>query len=160
MQSPPVLVMGLGNWNRGDDAVGLEVAHRLRAMVPGHCSVIEVDGDLLASLDRWDAVELAVIIDAVSSGATPGTIHKFEVSDQPLPGGLTGTSTHAFGLQELIELGRALRKLPRKMTVLAIEGQNFGVGANMSPECLASIGPAVEALLEVIGCTSAPLQWT
>lgn len=160
MQPPPVLVMGFGNWNRGDDAVGLEVARRLRGMVPGHCSVLEVDRDPLSSLDQWDGVELAVIIDAVSSGATPGTIHKFEVSDQPLPGRLTGTSTHAFGLRELIELARALGTLPRRMTVLAIEGRNFGVGADMSPECLASIGPAIEALLEETGCTSTPLRKT
>ncbi len=160
MQSPPVLVMGLGNWNRGDDAVGLEVARRLRAMVPGHCSVLEVDGDPLASLESWDGIELAVIVDAVSSGATPGTIHRFDVSNQPLPGGLVSTSTHAFGLQELIELGRALGKLPREVTVLAIEGQRFGIGSRMSPECLASIGTVIEALLEEIGCTNTPLLRT
>lgn len=160
MDAPRVLVMGLGNRNRGDDAIGLEVARRTRDMVPGHCSVIEVDGDPLASLDRWDGAELAVVIDAVSSGAAPGTIHRFDVSDRPLPGGLAGTSTHAFGLRELVELGRALGKLPGRMTVLAVEGRNFGMGSAMSPECLASIGPTIEALLEETGCTSTPLRRT
>ena len=155
-QAPSILVVGLGNRHRGDDAVGLEVARRLRGRAPGNCSVIEVEGDSLGVLDWWDGIDVAVVIDAVTSGAPPGALHRFDALARPLPGGLTGTSTHAIGLRELIELGHALGKIPRRMIVLGVEGQDFGIGAKLSPDCLASIGPAIEAALEEIGCTSAP----
>ena len=159
-QEPAILVVGLGNRHRGDDAVGLEVARRLKSLAPGNCSVIEVEGDPLGVLDMWDGVGLAVVIDAVTSGAAAGLLHRFEALVSPLPGGLAGTSTHAMGLRELIELGCALEKVPRRMIVLGIEGQDFGIGAGLSPGCLASIDPAIEAALEEIGCTSTPWRET
>ena len=123
-------------------------------MVSDHCSVIESDGDPLGVLDRWDGVALAIVIDAVSSGVIPGTIHKFDVTDRPLPASLSAASTHVFGLRELIELGRAVGKLPRRLTVLGIEGRNYSIGSRMSPECLAVIAPTVEEVLEEIECMS------
>ena len=159
-QGPSVLVVGLGNRHRGDDGVGLEVARRLKGMAPGNCCVIEIEGDPLGVLDKWDGVDVAVVIDAVASGAAPGFLHRFEASTRPLPRGLAGASTHAIGLRELIDLGRALGKVPGKMIVLGIEGRDFSMGIGLSPGCLASIGPATEAVLEEIGCTNTPWRKT
>ena len=52
------------------------------------------------------------MIDGVSSGAAPGTLHRFEVADEPLPAELFSSSTHALGVAEAVELARELDRLP------------------------------------------------
>jgi hydrogenase maturation protease len=49
-----VIGIGIGNPDRGDDAVGLAVARRVRDAAPGGVTVKELDGDQLTLLDEWD----------------------------------------------------------------------------------------------------------
>jgi len=130
------LVIGLGNAARGDDAAGLIAARRLGGLAH--------EGDPLALLDVWDGAAHAVVIDAVRSGAEPGTVHRFDAVAAPLPARLrTSTSTHAVGLAEAIELARSLGRLPDRMIVHGIEGGRFEAGAALSPAVSAAIDAVV-----------------
>jgi hydrogenase maturation protease len=134
--APERLVIGLGNASRGDDAAGLVAARRLGGL--------EHEGDPLALLDLWEGAELALVIDAVSSGSEPGTIHRFDVGAGPLPVRMrSSTSTHAVGLAEAIELARALGRLPARLTVYGIEGERFGVGTALTPAVEAAVNAVV-----------------
>lgn len=148
------LIIGLGNDFRGDDAVGLEVARRLKALVPDGLNVIEVGGDPMSAIDMWSTAETVIVIDAVMSGVEPGTVHKHDVTDASLPSAMGSVSTHFFGLGELIELARAVGKFPRRLVVQGIEGQDFGIGAQISDVCRVSIDRVVDAVLEEVGCMS------
>ena len=65
----------------------------------------------------------------------PGTVSRLDASTEPLPARLqTSSSTHAFGLHEAVELGRALGQLPARVIVYAIEGRSFQAGAALSAE--------------------------
>jgi hydrogenase maturation protease len=134
------LIAGVGNDWRGDDAAGLVAARRLRERLPG-VRVIEVASDAAALLDAWDGVGLAIVIDAVRSGAPPGTIHRLDGDPGPSPALRLG-STHAIGLAEAIELGRALDRLPARLEIYGIEGARFEAGAGLTPV----VARAVEAL--------------
>ena len=126
-------VVGVGNDMRGDDAVGLVVARNLRELLP-EADVIERSGepaDLLEALG--DGVEAVVLVDAVSSGAPPGEVHRVDATEAALPFAASA-STHGLGLAETIELGRALGRLPARLLVYGIEGRTFEVGAPLSPE--------------------------
>jgi hydrogenase maturation protease len=126
-------VVGLGNALRGDDAVGLVVARRLRALVPA-ADVIERSGEPAELLETLgDGVEAVVLVDAVSSGGLPGEVHRLDASEAPLPLAARA-STHGLGLAETIELGRALDRLPPRLLVYGIEGRAFELGAPLSPE--------------------------
>ncbi|MDP3063769.1 MAG: hydrogenase maturation protease [Chloroflexota bacterium] len=130
----PVLLVGVGNDYRGDDAAGLAVARRLKAMrLPG-VAVVEATGDGASLLDVWQGHEHVVIVDAVSSGAVPGTVHRFDAHAKPIPMELFRSSTHAFGLADAIELARAMGQLPQRLVVYGIEGRRFEVGAGLSEE--------------------------
>ena len=61
---------------------------------------------------RWAGADEVVVVDAVRSGAPPGTRAPLRRAGEPLPPALRGASTHAFGLAEAIELARALGRLP------------------------------------------------
>jgi hydrogenase maturation protease len=50
-----------------------------------------------------------------------------------LPASMFRGSTHAFGLNEAVELSRALKQLPSNFIIYGIEGQNFDTGSSDSP---------------------------
>jgi hydrogenase maturation protease len=145
--APRVLVLGVGNPDRGDDAAGLEVARRLRDTVPGDVQVREMGLDGMAMLDAWEGPSTVVIVDAMSSGAMPGTVERFDATDDPMPSRRFGTSTHAFSVAEAVELGRALGRLPEKVVVIGIEGKCFDPGARLSPEVERGLDQVVDRVL-------------
>lgn len=133
------MVIGVGNAARGDDAAGVIAARRLGGL--------EHEGDPVALLHVWCDADTAIVIDAVSSGAPPGTVHRFDATAAPLPTKLRGSSsTHALGLAEAIELGRTLGQLPARLIVYGIEGERFEAGAELTPAVAAAIEAVVEAV--------------
>jgi len=138
-----VLVIGVGNALRADDAAGLEVVRRLRAR-PG-LEIREQSGEATALLDALRGRAAALIVDA-ALGAEPGRLHRLDAAAHPLPQGLFGCSTHGFGVAEAIELARALGVLPPVCVVYAVEGERFETGAPMSD----AVARALPALAEDI----------
>ena len=144
-----VMVIGVGNALRHDDGAGLVVARRLRARRGGvPITVREHEDETLALLDLWAGSDAVVLVDAIRSGATPGTIHRFDASEEPLPSELRGSSsTHAVGIGEAIELARSLRRLPRRVLVLGVEGRRFDAGAGLSAEVEAGLDGLADLVL-------------
>jgi hydrogenase maturation protease len=140
------LVIGIGNPWGHDDAAGVELARRLRAAAPDGISVIELDGEPVTLLEAWAGQRAAIVVDAVSSGAPPGTVHRFDAAAAPLPARTFTHSTHVLGLAEAIELGRALGRLPERLVVYGIEGERFDAGAGLSP----AVERAVDELCDSI----------
>ena len=136
-------VIGLGNEWRGDDGAGPEVARRLGGQV--------LSGEPVGLVEALEGEDEVVLVDALSSGAAPGTVHVFEAGAEPLPARLFGSSsTHALGLAEAVELARSLGRLPRRVLVYGIEGAAFDYGTGLSPEVESAVGRVVE---EVASCT-------
>ncbi len=87
---------------------------------------------------------MVILIDAISSGAPPGTIYRFDALTQPMPAYYSLHSTHAFGVVEAIELARVLHVLPPCLVVYAIEGKNFASGIGLSREVEKAVQEVVE----------------
>jgi len=145
---PNTLVIGIGNAYRSDDAAGLIAARLVRERVPEHYSVIEETGDGTALMERWKGADSVLVMDAVRSGAAPGTVMRFDATMRPLPASMFGNSTHAFGLAEGVELSRALNQLPRQLIVYGVEGQNFAAGTNLSSAVELAMQGLVERILQ------------
>lgn len=145
-------VIGVGNRWRSDDAAGLLVVDRLRARLD---DVVECEGEPVAMIVAWQGAESVVLVDAVSSGAPPGTLHRLDASEEKLPGEWFAASTHHLGVHDAVELARALGKLPRRVIVIGIEGARFGAGERLSPEVEAAVDAAAQLVEEeVAACTS------
>ncbi len=130
-----VRVIGVGNRDRGDDAAGLVAVRLLRRAlrpVPPHVSFALSDGDAGRLLDAFHGAAAILVVDAVTSGAAPGALVRLDARRAPLPASLHTASTHGFGLAEAIELGRALGRLPERLTVWGIEAGRFDLGARLS----------------------------
>ena len=144
----------LGSRFRGDDAVGPLAAERLRAAgVP----VLDCADEPTRLLGLWDGLDTVVVVDAVRSGAAPGTLHRVDAAGGPLPRDVGLASTHAMGIADALDLGRALGRAPRRVVVLGLEGAAFGMGDEPTPAVSAALDGLVAAVrdeLEEEPCTS------
>jgi hydrogenase maturation protease len=126
----------------GDDAAGLLVAQTLRRRALPALEVVEHEGEPIELIECCDGASALWLVDAARSGAPAGTLHRFDVSERPLPSGLFGLSTHRIGLAEAVEFARALERLPLSVMVYGIEGASFAPGADVS----AAVAAAAQAL--------------
>lgn len=136
-------VLCLGNRFRGDDAFGLLVADRLReSSVP----VLECADEPTRLLDSWSALELLVIVDAARSGMAAGTVRRIELGEGRALAGLGLTSSHAFGIEETLEVARELGRLPRRVVLYAVEAEELSTGGALTPAVAAAVGPVARSV--------------
>jgi hydrogenase maturation protease len=141
-----ILVLGVGNPYRHDDGVGPLIAERLAAS--GIAARME-NGEGAELMEAWQGFPHVVLVDAASSGAAAGTIHRFEAAESRLPTGLFHYSSHLFSVAEAIEMARILGRLPERMAVYGIEGRDFSYGEGLSAE-VAAAADVVEAEIRAL----------
>ena len=111
-----LLIAGIGNLFFGDDAFGCEVTRRLRAsharLHPGvelrdFGVSVRALGYELASRSAADSGERVLIVDAVATGAAPGTLQLFDLA---APDAFCArlVTHHAQGLADALHTARAL----------------------------------------------------
>lgn len=142
-----VVVIGVGNPYRGDDAAGLAAAERLQSRVPEHVSVLPCEQEPSRIVDAWQGARAAVVVDAVQSGSEPGTLHRVDATTEPVPAHVFRSSTHAFGVGETIEVARALGRLPARIVVYGVEGASFAAGIGLTPRVETAVDEVVAAVL-------------
>ena len=125
----------------------METARRVReCRLPASARVHLHEGEAIGLLELWQGADTAVVIDAVRSGAPPGTIHRLDATHAPLPSLVRRSSSHTIGIGDAIELARALGTLPRRIRVYGIEGHRFEAGGGLSDEVCAALDPLVGEL--------------
>ena len=152
------VVIGVGNPLRGDDAAGVSVAERLGPRVPDGVEVVSCNEEPSRLMEAWEGAESVVLVDTVSSGAPPGTLHRFDAGEEAVPARTFRSSTHAIGISDTIELARALGRLPRRVRVFGIEAGGFATGAELTPAVDSAVAFLVKDVLhdlEEERCTSA-----
>jgi hydrogenase maturation protease len=119
-----------GNRDRGDDAAGLLVAERLEAFgIP----VVVCPGGALELIEAWTGASDVLVIDAVVTGAAPGTVQPWDGLEAEIPQ-RPPASTHGLGVGEAIALARILGRLPARLRVYGIEAAQFQPGTEASPQ--------------------------
>lgn len=147
-----MLVVGVGSPDAGDDAVGFLVADAVaRLGLPGVEVLTHEDPTDLPLL--WRGRARVVVVDAVRSGATPGTVVAVALDAAAgggrLPSG-RGAGTHDFGLASAIGLSRALGTLPGHLTVVGVEGVAFAPGDPLSPAVASAVGEATRVVRRLV----------
>lgn len=152
---PRVIVIGVGSPYRRDDGVGPEIVRRLADALPaGHgVELRELDGEPVRLMQAWQGADEVYLIDAVRSGATPGTLHRFRPEE--LPGGPEAAQDagvrlgggHLLGVEDAIALARVLDQLPRSLVVLGVEGADFDAGVGLTPAVRAAARAVTDSLV-------------
>jgi hydrogenase maturation protease len=101
-------------------------------------------------LDAWEGSPRVVLVDAVRSGADPGTIHVLDIHASGFPDGVAWYSSHSLGVPEAVALARRLGCLPDVLVVYGIEGRCFGFGTGLSAEVDRAASALVERLLRSV----------
>jgi hydrogenase maturation protease len=139
-----IRIIGLGNELRGDDAVGLLAARRLRQALGNRAEVIEAEMAGVDLIELMKGARVVILIDAARSGQNPGIIHRLDASDSSIGVRVFPHSTHALGISDVLELARAMGVLPARVIVYGIEAGNTEAGQALSSS-------VAKALDEVVG---------
>lgn len=145
-----VLVVGIGNIDRGDDGTGIAVARHIRARISSCIPVVVHSGEATGLIELWQTMnaQTVYLIDTMCSDLPSGTIHRFEAHDSPLPAQFfSNYSTHSFGIVQAIELARVLNCLPPQIIIYGIEGLRFDANASFSAEVEVAVLKTVELIM-------------
>jgi len=156
-----LLFLGVGNDQRGDDAVGPYLAARFAAhegLLALGVDVISHGGEGASLMSLWEGVDLVVVVDAMMSHRKHGFVQRFDVVKDKLGGGVFRYSSHLFGLAEAVEMARQLHKLPKAMIVYGVEGLAFEFGAPLSKPVAAAAKKVERQVLADFGLMSARVR--
>ena len=129
----PLRLIGIGNLFRGDDAVGIILAERIRTEgLPG-LEVILHQGDGASLISLWEGVERVILVDAVFGQGPTGRLLRFDLNKETLPEEMFPVSTHALGIPEVLQMVKSLHQpLPSSFLLFGITGERFDWGAKGS----------------------------
>lgn len=124
--------IGLGNEDRGDDAVGLRFAKDLGHLNPNHIFSEEegLEEVVLDILMRKEILSV-IFVDACDFGAEPG-----EIAFLPMDSVGEGISTHKVPLAMLMAL---IQKEGKKAYLVGIQPKSLDFGKSVSKTALASL---------------------
>lgn len=141
-------MIGLGNPDRGDDAVGPLVAGRAAGALGLPADSCPPPGPV-ELLERWEGVDLAVVVDAVRAGDPPGTVRVIDAADEAVLGTATA-STHGLGLACALRLSQAVGRAPARVVLVGVEGGDFSAGGRLSPAVAKAVPEAVRTVVDLI----------
>lgn len=145
-----ILVLGIGQSLRGDDAAGLEAVRQWRERSPETAGRPEVRVEAselpgLALLDLLNEVEAAVIVDAVQSIHPPGTIHRL-TENELLSFASNAKSAHGWGLAETLRMGSQLTEARPHIRIVGIAAGQMEMGAGLSQAVAGALAKACDAI--------------
>lgn len=147
------LVVGLGNPILGDDGVGWRVAEQVRACL-GHADVdvlcLSLGG--LALMEHLAGYRRAVIVDAMTTGAEPGSLHRISANEMDELGVQHTASVHDLSLMSALAFGREMGlDLPEDIRVVGVEARpEFEFGECLGEAVGRAVPLAVAAVLEAL----------
>ena len=139
-----VVVVGVGNPLRGDDAAGCLVVRRLRGAEGAR--VIEAEevpesfvGDIAAAMP-----DVVALVDAVDLGAEPGAVAMLEREQVAT----YAPTTHRMPLSLVMEVVQ--RRTGADVFLIAVQPLTLAFGAKVSPEVSATVEVLVAVLSELL----------
>jgi hydrogenase maturation protease len=155
-----ILVAGIGNIFLGDDGFGSEVVRN--AEIPqGDSSVRVTDygisGMHLAYdlLDEWDTL---VLVDAVPSRGSPGTLHVFQAdhADDESGSAAAGVDGHSMDPAAVFASLRALGGSPPYTVVVGCEAGSVEEGIGLTEPVAEAVPRAARAVEEIVAALQTP----
>lgn len=164
-----VLVAGVGNVLRGDDAFGVEVARRVADLpLPTGVRVVEtgIGGIALVQelCDGWDAL---VVVDAVDRGRAPGAVMLIDPEIVDVDA-LSWSERHDLLAdmhlatpERALMLARALGVLPDRVVLVGCQPEDAErVGTGLSPSVAHAVELAVDEVVRYVNAMYAPSNTT
>ncbi len=120
--TPPVLVLGLGNMLLADEGVGVEVIERLQRdyRLPRGVELLDGGTSGMTLLDDLRGREKLIVVDAVRTGQPPGTI--VVLRDEAVPAFFRRkVSPHQLALSDVLAVLTLTGEKPPEVIVIGVE---------------------------------------
>jgi hydrogenase maturation protein HypF len=146
MVRAPLLVLGIGNPSRGDDAIGPSFIERASVAFAAEIArgEIELVTDFQLQIEHALDVEgrqRVVFVDASVRAAPPFELSRLSAQRD------ASVSTHAMSPAAVLETFRAVVGEPPEAWVLAIRGERFELGEPLSAQARAHLDAALDAFV-------------
>lgn len=141
-----LVILGIGNPLKGDDALGLKILRRLRGKVPRNVKVIEggiAPENFIGKIRRLRPSHV-LLIDAALFGGKPGETKMISIENIPS----VTISTHLMPLYMVA--GLIKEETDAKILLLGIQPKNLNLGEEISQEIKESIEETAEIIIEAI----------
>lgn len=141
-----IIIVGIGNPYRGDDAAGWAVVDGLKEKLKSGIELMKQRGDIAELIDLFSRYKSVYLVDACNSQLA-GSWQRIDVHQQTIPIENPQTSTHGFSISQAISLAKNLDQLPNKLILYAIYGDHYSVSDTLSPSVARSVDGVINAIL-------------
>lgn len=142
-----VIIVGIGNPFRSDDAAGWAVIDGLHGKVNSDVKLCKEKGDIFELMDIFANNKHVYLVDACYINANPGTWYRIDANRQQVCM-QSQTSTHGLSISQAIALAKNLNQLPERLVIYAISGNNFCIGEGISSQMKQAIENVILAILK------------
>ncbi len=144
----PILVLGIGNLVMSDDGIGVRVVQNLsrRCRFPERVELLDGGTLGLDLLPRLEGVTHLLMVDAVETGGSPGTLVRLTGSDIPVTLE-TKVSPHQMGLKDLLAVARLQGNAPEEMVLLGVQPACIEMGLELSPPVASRVAELEEQVI-------------
>jgi len=141
------VVIGVGNTILSDDGVGVHAARLLESepRVPAGVTILDGGTIGLELMPYVSDASRVLFLDAVNSGAAPGTLTRMAGGD--LLGLSGGENVHQLGVADLIAALALVSTRPQEIVVLGVQPAITDWGTTLSPEVESALTCLVDAAL-------------
>ncbi|MEM1581520.1 MAG: hydrogenase maturation peptidase HycI [Candidatus Bathyarchaeia archaeon] len=141
-----LVILGIGNPLRGDDALGLEILKRLKGKLPKNVKVINggaTPENFVGKIRRFNPSHV-LLIDATRFNGKPGEARL--ISPSQISGAVI--STHTMPLYILANLIN--KSTGARILLLGIEPKYLNLGEKISPEIKEAIEKSAKLIINVV----------
>ena len=148
-------IIGCGNLNRSDDAVGIVISQNLQGFLAEHpilnVRVYDCGTAGMEVMFQAKGSQKLIIVDACLTNSSPGTIFEVpgeELENLPAP----SYNLHDFRWDHALAAGRKIFKkdFPQEVIVYLIEAENLELGLELTPLIREAATVVVEKLKKQI----------
>jgi len=141
-------LVGMGNYLKSDDAVGLYIVESVRKAANGRVPIMNVEDVIEAYVFKISEMDCdnIIVVDAVKTGAETGSIlfGKLEEDFEGLNGVL---STHKLALKMS---GKIFKDHGKETYLLGVVVDNVDFGAELSPGVRGSADALIELIIDAL----------
>ena len=151
--SPPLLVLGLGNELLGDDGFGPVLVREIGRKYSEAASAVEcLDGGTqgLALLGRISGRKALIVLDALMTGQTPGTVSVLAGEEIFQKSSHRSTTAHEGNAGELLAAARLLQELPEQIFLVGMEPETIRTQLGLSKVVEDALPAALERACQLI----------
>ena len=155
----PVLVLGMGNILLTDEGLGVRALEAFcdRFETPAGVDLLDGGTTGMGLLDDIGGREQLLVLDAVQTGAPPGTLAVLRDEEIPVYFGRRGTP-HQLGLSDVLATLELAGEKPAQVTVLGIVPDSLELSLELSATIAAQLGGLVDALVDELTALGYPPQ--